>query len=746
MKGWIGAWCVLGLAASLTACGPATTSKPAGPGQGHAKPSTPDPSPQKPVAQPAKLPARPEPSLPRPAGPHGPTFSATAQNKAVDFALLGETDRCGECHQEIAAQWGESAHAFSAFANPFYRVSLDDFVAANGAEKARFCNGCHDVGLQFEDKPQPPSHDDARGFAGVTCTVCHSISEATTDGNASYTLNTSPITLPRDDETLSAHKARVGQAALRTDALCVSCHRGFLTPDTGHEVVISGIDDFGPWRHSGYAGSKATRIDAPVKPQSCTGCHMPRSGPKNLPSHRFAGGHTTLAAAIDAPDQLQALEALLKEAVSVDILPLDTSGVTPVAVDESAVALKPGQRVAFDVVIRNQAVGHNFPGGVKDLRDTWLEVIVTDAAGERLAQSGVEHERTGQEPGAHRLRTVILDSESKAVFEHKVADFRTTVFDRTIKPRDAAVARYAVTLPEGRQLQGPLKVQVRLRHRRLQMALHKRACQDAGTERGKAFRKAAARATGRDVDPCVEQPIVDLVGREVWFGPGAAERNGAMAPRWQRLWEQGLALEHHVQEHLEEARHALETAHRLIPADAPKWAHGAVLGELARVAGRQGRTDDAVKLLEKADRVMPGHPALALIRGEAHAQVWRWEQAAEAYAVASKLAPNDARAWRGLAIALGSLGRREEALLAAEAGLALEPRDPHLLRVQSLSWGRLDPDDARADATREAWLAYRRDDMAPTIKGLCDDPSSDCQRERVAVMMRELEPVRPAQQ
>lgn len=697
--------------------------------------------------------ARPEPALPRARGDYGPTLTKMASGEVFNAERLGDVARCGECHEAVVSQWQESAHAFSAFANPFYRVSLDDYVAREGASKARFCNGCHDVGLQFREEQVAPSAEDAHGFAGVTCATCHGVTEASTEGNGSYTLTTAPIPMPSegDEASLAAHRSRLGGAALRTDALCVSCHRGFMSPETGHAVVITGLDEFGAWRHSGYGGSKATRIDAPVKAQSCTSCHMPEV--EGLRSHRFPGGHTTLASALGAPSQLEAIESLLEGAASLDLMPLVSDGSVMRVAARAPEALKAGQVLHMDVVIRNQNVGHHFPGGARDLRDTWVEVVVRDAKGEALSSSGEHHGEGVGEPGVFRLRSVVLDDEGRAVFEHRVADFRAPVFDRTIAPRDAALARYAFTVPsEGLAPERlPLQVTARLRHRRLQADLQRRACEDARTKRGRAFTEATLSHTGYKVDPCHEQPVLDLATAHLVVGASSSESlsndvartsSRSDVPRWRRLWERGLALSHHIQERLEEARVNLEDARQALRDDpaAPDWARAAVLSELARVAGRQGRTDDAHKLLLEAARFAPGHPALALIRGDAHAQVWRWEEAAAAYAEAAQLAPRDARAWRGLAMSLGSLDLREASLRAAVRGLALEPRDPHLLRVQSLAWARLAPEDPRAGLAKEAWLAYRRDDEAPSIKGRCEDPTSgNCQRERVPIFVRELD-------
>lgn len=664
-------------------------------------------------------------------------------DEKLDFAVLHDADSCAGCHAEIVSMWKQSTHRLSAFANPFYRVSLEDFVAEKGAEKAKFCNGCHDIGLQFDAKPAGVDLADDRGFQGVTCGTCHGIVDVTTDGNASYTLTTSRIPVPTGDaQSLEDHRSRVASPILRSDRLCISCHRGFLSQATGHEVVIGGVDEFGPFRLSGYGGSKGTRIDEPVAATNCRGCHMPYVdfGAKKLPSHRFPGGHTTLATLQGSEAQLEAQRNLLVGAASLDIVALEADGARMVPGEEESV-LRPGTAATFDVVVRNTRTAHLFPGGAKDMRDTWVEVVVMDNKGAVVASAGADHEKTGRSLTAYRLRATMIDNNADAVFEHKVAAFRTPVYNRTITPRDAAIARFSFDVPAGLATDAfPLSVQARLRHRRIQVEHQRRTCAEAKTPRGKQFRAKAKRLVGVDLDPCLEQPVIDIAQAQSWLGPGAGSRLAKQTrpEKWRRLWEHGLGLQHHVQEKLEETKASLLQAQAALPEGAPTWGRAAILYELARVAGRQGRTDEALALFDKVEALVPGHPAVARARGDALAAVWRWELAAKAYRAATEGAPNDSRAWRGLAQALGSLDRRPESLAAAQAGLLLEPRDPHLLRSQSLAYARLAPGSSEAAAAREAWLTHRRDELAPSLRGKCKDPTSDCQRERIPIFARAM--------
>jgi len=668
-----------------------------------------------------------------------------AEGETFEVKRLLDTTTCAECHGEIAAQWKGSMHHRSSFNNPFYQDVFDRFVADNGRQKGRFCGGCHDTALMFDDtilaevRPEDP-----KAHAGISCAVCHGVTEATTEGNASYTLTTSPIPLPKegDEPSLVAHRARVGMAALRSDALCASCHIGFISADTGHAAVVTGLNEYTPWRRSGFNGSKAARLDA-VAQQRCVDCHMPmvQVGDKQVRSHRFAGGHAAMASMTGDTAQLQAIEMLLKQAARLDVIAVGEGLGRPV-VKDGELNVVPGSELAFDVVVINENTGHKFPGGALDLRDTWIEVDLTDASGAPVAAAGAEHERTGEDLSAHRLRALVVTEEGKAVLDHRVASFRTPVYDNSIPPRSAAVVRYTWAVPADLDpARLPLTARVRLRHRRLQHDFQATNCKASTTPRGKAFLAESRKRTGQRLDPCATQPVIDIAEASAHFGTGAAARYSDHEARawWLRQLYRGIGLEGHVQERLQEAQDAFEGALTSLGDEGESKEVARVRLELGKVKGKQGRTDEAARLFDEVQAITGEHPAVAMARGEAFARVWRWKEAAAAFEQAARLAPQDDQTWRELAIARGSAGDHRGALEAAQQGLRLEPRDPYLLRSQMLAFQRLAPDSPETASARTAFLAFERDEKAPSIQSACSDASPDCWLERLPVHSHSLQ-------
>ena len=90
---------------------------------------------------------------------------------------------------------------------------------------------------------------------------------------------------------------------------------------------------------------------------------------RNLPQH-------LLSAKKQKPKSLRARKAKLPHPVTAPL-----NRVRP--------ALRRGDSVRVDVVVRTKKVGHFFPGGTVDAYDTWLELKGTDDKGQIVFWSGM---------------------------------------------------------------------------------------------------------------------------------------------------------------------------------------------------------------------------------------------------------------------------------------------------------------------------------------------------------------------
>jgi hypothetical protein len=623
---------------------------------------------------------------------------------------IADVEGCATCHSDVAPQWRKSAHAFASFNNPVYRVVVEGIRRDRDRQTSQFCGGCHDVALMVDGAMLGDIEPtDLRAHAGITCNTCHGIANARADGNASYDLDLSPVPIPRDGDLASreAHRKRVGQAALRTAEMCSTCHKAFLDPSTGNAAHLVGQDDATPWARSAFAGSDAARIDEEVAQQDCRSCHMPRvpavngdPGAKHgtVASHAFLGGHTWLASMQNDAALVERAQSFMQKRVSLDI-----GGTRPTS-------LAPGSLATIDVVVRNLEVGHRFPGGVMDAQDTWLEVVVEDAQGKVIAEAGLD------DADRHTLSSYMAHADGTRALVRETHEFRAGVWNHTIPPRDAAVVGYTFEVPTVAKL--PLAATARLRHRSRGAELQKAACEDFRSARGQTFGKVGLAKVARAIDACKVQPITELGVAKVVLG---APRDEPRRTAFERNIAYGLGLSHALQERLDDARVPYLAAFEL--AATPRE-QAIALGGLALVASRQGRVDETFALAARADALIGVTPAMQRARAEVLASTWRMTEAAPLFLDVSKRAPKDDTAWLATAMTYGSAGDPASALSAARSGLALQPRDGDLLRVQALAI----PTSAPA---QEAFLDRRTPDDAPSIRGKCSANVPGCANERV---------------
>jgi hypothetical protein len=691
-------------------------------------------------------------SLPRAPGAFGPSLVAVAGGAKIDGVELADVETCATCHPAAAQQWSQSAHSFASFGNPIYRTNVELFRRELGNKNSHHCGGCHDMPLVVDGtmlEAIPP--DDIRAHNGVTCRLCHGVRSVTLDGNGSYVLADEPLAIPTpgDAASIERHKQSVSLEPLGTE-MCMGCHRGFLSPDMELPIHMSGIDEPGVWRSSAWSGNGTGRIDK-VEAKTCIDCHMTRepAGPDEvaakggtIASHRFAGGHTWMAAMRDDADQLAALRENLIGAASIDVagarLRVPGSATWHLPADGAAVTA--GATIDLDVVIRNLSVGHRFPGGVNDMQDTWLQIEVTDARGKAIAASGVAHETVPGDTEAHVLRALPVDDNAAILEEHEMPRFRSVIAIHTLAPREAQVIRYTLDVPKDlAPAQLPLAVTATMRHRSRSLHLQQVVCKEAKTPTGAAFLRGVADTRYLELDPCAPQPITEIARTRIELGEGATAT--AARPAWERLYEHGMALTAVIGERLDEAKQVLEAALAAAPPGEPR-PRAMILVQLASVAGKQGRTDDALALLDEVERLLPGPvpPVVPTVRADALARVWRWQDAIAPAKLATERAPKNTGSWIMYARVLASVGDDHGALAAASQGLVLAPRDPDLLRTQAVCLEALGHD--QADAALAAFDRFRAPDATAELRIECARSSPRCEREREMGHTHPLAPVK----
>jgi len=284
----------------------------------------------------------------------------------------------------------------------------------------------------------------------------------------------------------------------QTAEFCSSCHKVHLDVPVNGYRWLRGFNEYDNWQASGVSGEGARSFYYPPKPQQCADCHMPleRSNDAGniagkVHSHRFPGANTALPTANEDAAQLKATEDFLTSgALTVDIFALSPAAhlgtnktgaaaqnemATTFAVGEEAEAqgkptpegtgevapltapldrvhpaVRRGDTVRVDVVVRTKRIGHFFPGGTVDAYDTWLELKAVDDKGQIIFWSGMvkDNGKGPVEKGAHFYRSLQIDAHGNPINKRNAWATRSVVYVRLIPPGAADTVHFRMKVPE----------------------------------------------------------------------------------------------------------------------------------------------------------------------------------------------------------------------------------------------------------------------------------------------------------
>lgn len=592
-----------------------------------------------------------------------PPDVTTPETTIVGVLPTGVAD-CAGCHPDVAAQWDASAHHFSSFNNPYYRVSVEAFRRERGNRASRFCAGCHEPVLLTRggvDGRIVPNSPEAQ--AGLVCLTCHSIDAVPTlGGNGGYHATVAAVPTDRP-----AHGNRLRPPLLGEPRFCSSCHKVGLGPEVTHDRWLRGQDDWDAWQVSVLAGNGAGAVWR-REPARCQDCHMPLepalhddAAAKNgqIRSHRFLAANSALPALRGDADHLERTRTFLEGAVTLDL--------------DWAPAAKGQAATLVDVVMRNRRVGHRFPGGTMDSNEVWIEVEAFNADGTVIARSGGRDAHGNLDDDSHRVRAEPVDGDGRPLVRRDPQHMRGVAYDASLSPADPQAIRFQV--PEA-----AVRVTARLLYRKFTAEYARQACRLVPT--------GAARAR------CQELPIVEVAHATL-------EAGAAPTDDWTKLTDRGLALAAALTDTAADALPFLERARTLAPARVEP-----VLG-LQRLLLKLGRTDEVVDLAADIERLAPDHPAGPYLEASALEKAYRYEAARPPAERLLELLPRDPNALALVARLRGLGGDAAGALAAADRLIALDPEldEGHYQRALALGeLGRA----TQADLAQRRYLYYRR--------------------------------------
>lgn len=319
---------------------------------------------------------------------------------------------CRECHEQIYDQWVNSMHAH-ALDSPVTVVQTNQVVTVNlkdenSPDPLLVCQNCHAPTntamtlqplLPFEP---PPGVDYASINEGVNCASCHQFAGQPSNSGGAFAAvfqaQLRPGRLyfgPYSDPVGNAyHQSKPTDMWAEPHTLCQSCHN-VQVDRNGDGIIQKGVDlvlqtTYDEFERYLQAGGTET----------CVTCHMPlvssngriaeaasiphqqdRDAPPRLVrEHSFVGVDYPLDLVSESDPQRTDRLELLREAARMEL------------VDESVqiVEADNGSRTLnFTVSITNNDLGHNLPTGFAFARQMWLEIIVVDANGQVVYESGV---------------------------------------------------------------------------------------------------------------------------------------------------------------------------------------------------------------------------------------------------------------------------------------------------------------------------------------------------------------------
>jgi len=331
----------------------------------------------------------------------------TLEPKFVGGSALGGFEpsaTCAGCHKDIYDAWRHSMHAH-AMTSPLMvaqtnQVAARVLHAQKGPDPKEACVACHGpIGTLLTDGntlplPGQALSDRALIDDGVSCAVCHQWQGKSQAGGAALTrfqdgLEPGRVYYgPFEDAVGNAfHQSEKSALFTQPEQLCKNCHDVQLDTnhdgrfDRGTDLVLQTL--FDEWEAYAKAGGAA-----------CLDCHMPR-----------VRGAQRAASGADIPfeqDQAAPARSLRDHAfVGVDYPLDDRAARDAVAAKREALLASAGtltvpagsvkrlaNEVAFAATVANTGTGHYLPGGFAFVRQMWLEVTLSDAAGKVLASSG----------------------------------------------------------------------------------------------------------------------------------------------------------------------------------------------------------------------------------------------------------------------------------------------------------------------------------------------------------------------
>jgi tetratricopeptide (TPR) repeat protein len=388
-------------------------------------------------------------------------------------------------------------------------------------------------------------------------------------------------------------------------------------------------------------------------------------------------------------------------------------------------ALRRGDSVRVDVVVRTKKLGHFFPGGTVDAYDTWLELKATDDKGQVIFWSGmVEDDGKGPvEKGAHFYRSLQIDAHGNPINKRNAWATRAVVYVRLIPPGAADTVHYRMQIPENAG--NKITLDARLCYRKFAWYGTHQAFAgqpDASApnsvspdydDRPTVF-TASLKGVSAKTEKIPDLPIVAVAENEVTLqvvdhtAPEQSPQTMVRKEEWQRWNDYGIGL--FLQGDLKDAAAAFEKVTEADPNNPDGWVN------LGRCAVQEGDMARARVVLEKALSLSPNLARANFFYAKVLRSEGNYQGAAARLRTVLSQYPRDRVALNDLGRVLFLERKYDDAVNTFEAVLAIDPEDLQAHYNLMLCYNGLG-DQLRAREHQARYLRFKADESSQAITG-----------------------------
>jgi len=572
------------------------------------------------------------------------SLASTRDGSFIPKRALMNDEYCKKCHQDVYGDWFHSAHHFSSFNNPAYLYAVRETRKVSmerdgNVHAARFCAGCHDPVPFFSGAFDNPHYDDVNdptSQAGITCTVCHAITEIeSTRGNADYIIEEpqhypfaysenyllQQINMLMVKAKPAFHKSEMLKPALKSAEFCSTCHKVHLPGNlTKYKEWVRGQNHYDSYLLSGVAGHGARSFYYPEKAQTnCNGCHMPykesndfaskphpETGKNVVHSHFFPGANTALPFWRGDQEVIQQAQSILKDCARVDIFGVRKGGtlegelIAPLRPEVPA--LEAGQAYLLETVIRTLKVGHHLTQGTVDSNELWLEIEAK--SGDRvIGISGGLTKDGAVDEWSHFVNNFVIDKNGDRIARRNAQDIFIALYDHQIPPGAGQTVHYRLDVPK--DISAAIEVTVKLNYRKFDRG-YIEFMDQAFKPGDRDFAKRDAGINTLPITVIAQDklllPVVLADGTRIDVQVDSEQGGSkkAIEPTWQRWNDYGIGLLLTGTAQLKQAAEAFSHVEKAGRYDGPL--------NIARVFFAEGNLDGATEALARSVAMDPKPP------------------------------------------------------------------------------------------------------------------------------------------